>query len=171
MEVPFADDFVIAPPEVLFRYHAWHRLVGNALTERPILASEFRSFLQYAPEWLPENWPDAPKGYVEVIQDLGAQDDLTTSLPFQVRQAFQGWKNYFMEGNAINALVVSKRELEEFLSLFPGYARNNWRNIVGVEYLSYTLTPGGGNDDPVPATEIPGFLRVALYNYLAAVKG
>lgn len=168
LEVPFADDYVIAPPETIFRYHAWHRLISKEFAQRPIPVNEFREFLDYAEEWKPENWAAAPEGYAKIVQHLDDQQELAVALPLSVRMAFQGWKNYFIEGDAINALDITYQELESFLALYPHYARNDWRNISGENYLSSLLRPVQDKHALVPTDEAPAFLRVALYNHLKA---
>ena len=50
-------------------------------------------------------------------------------LPIIVRQAYQGWKNYFEEGPDINVLDPTYAEVNEFLKDHPHYMRNYWRNI------------------------------------------
>lgn len=166
VDVPYADDYVIAPPEVIFRYHAWHRLVSNEFAQRPISVPEFKEFLNYAEEWLPRNWPSAPKGYADIIASLDGQSDLAANLPLTVRQAFQGWKNFFKEGDAINALRPRAAEVQAFLLKYPHYARNYWRNIAGTRYLQSLLGGGISPDASVPIDELPGFLLLALYNDL-----
>ena len=53
--------WVVAPPEVLFAYHTWARLLGEVWIATPILVSDFKNFLNYAEEWKIENWKEAPK--------------------------------------------------------------------------------------------------------------
>lgn len=168
LELPFADDYVMAPPEVIFRYHAWHRLVGEEFPQRPIPLNEFKEFLEYAEEWQPQNWPRAPKGYLLIIEHLNRQQNLAAALPLQVRQAFQGWKNFFKEGEAINALQPTVQQVRSFLSRYPQYSRNDWRNIVGFNYLASLSELGLDFDTIIPVNELSSFLRVALYNDLKA---
>lgn len=168
LDLSFADDYVIAPPQVIFKYHAWHRLVSGEFTQRLISATEFKEFLQYSEEWLPQNWPEAPSDYASLVKNLDNESDLTTQLPLQVKQAFQGWKNYFKEGVSVNALSITYQQLYGFLAKNPHYSRNYWRNIAGNNYLLSILKPPDNQLDSVPREEIPPFLRVALYNYLVA---
>ena len=67
MEPGAAEQLVQAPPEVLFRYHTWSRLVRDEATSRAIPEAEFVQFLDYAEEWRPKSWPTAPKGYRDLI--------------------------------------------------------------------------------------------------------
>ena len=179
LELAEADNYVIAPPELLFRYHTWHRLVGNTFSPRPIPVEEFREFLNYTDEWQPRHWPEAPSGYVELINDLPNTklSDLailsTTALPKEVRIAFQGWKNYFKEGQAINEVRPTVEEMRRFLNQNPHYARNYWRNIVEPTTPNYlktftfeTMSPTA----PIPSNELSPFLKVAIFNFLMAEK-
>ena len=89
------------PPETLFLYHTWDRLLGAICFRRPISAEEFAAFLKDAEEWHPKNWADAPAAYAALVES-DFTDDLQDRLPLQVRQAFVGWRNYFKEGEEIN---------------------------------------------------------------------
>lgn len=168
-----ADQYAIAPPEILFRYHQWHRLLGNQKTYRPIPPSEFRTFLQEAPEWTAQFWPDAPTQYVQLISGLDAVkvSDMQllpeAELPLVVRQAFIGWKNYFQEGSAINQLVPTFSQVDALIKTNPHYARNYWRNILidaVPKYLQDYTNGGYSPDANVPADQLASFLKVALYN-------
>jgi hypothetical protein len=170
-----SENFVLAPPEVIFLYHAWHRLLSHEFYFRPIPTDEFKEFLAYAEEWQPQNWAAAPQPYVLLVQELEKKptaQDLNklpeAELPLMVRQAFQGWKNYFMESAKINALQISNDDLRRFLKASPHYARNYWRNIVYKNYPNYLK---GSNehalaDQNVDRDELAPFLRVAIYNFL-----
>src|SRR6476620_911156 len=46
----YADDYVVAPPELLFLYHTWHRLLGDSYIPRYISGKEFSLFLTAVPE-------------------------------------------------------------------------------------------------------------------------
>jgi hypothetical protein len=170
IDVGFADEYAAAPPELLFRYHTWNRLLKKEFIERPIPLKDFRDFLSYAEEWQPRFWPDAPKGYRQLVEGLSVSkmEDLSTlsydELPLDARIAFQGWQNYFKEGEAINNVQISQSELKKFLSSHPHYARNYWQNIVP-DYLKSEAEKDEAN---VPAKELAPFLKVALYNYLKA---
>lgn len=166
MDVPFADDYVLAPPEVLFRYHTWHRLISNEIPLRPIASDEFKEFLDYAPEWLPENWPGAPFTYAQVVRDLKGQSELFSELPISVRLAFQGWKNFFKEGEKINSMVTTYAQVHTFLRAYPHYARNFWQNIVGPSYLFSLSHSHALQNEAISADELSPFLRVSLYNFL-----
>lgn len=168
LDLAYADQYAAAPPEVIFRYHTWNRLLKKEFVERPIKLKDFRDFLSYADEWHPNYWPDAPKGYVDFIKNLPESkiEDLSTlsyqEFPLDVRMAFQGWQNYFIDGEAINTISVTYQQLNEFLSNHPNYARNYWQNIVP----SYLKSANG--EGAVPPDEMAPFLRVALFNYLKA---
>ncbi len=164
----YADDYVQAPPELLFLYHTWHRLLSDEFPIRAISAEEFQVFLEDVEEWQPRYWNQAPKEYVHLTEDLGSYGKKNLNLlpaeilPIRVRQAFIGWKNYFYEGDKINEMVVAENELEKFIKQYPHYARNYWRNIAGDSYLkTFTLK---GPAEPVLSEQIAPFLRVALFN-------
>lgn len=158
-----ADQNVVAPPEIIFLYHNWKRLVGDDFISRPIPLSEFLEFLTYDGEWLPRNWPQAPKDYRDLISSLdNAPKEGLTQLPMPVKKAFIGWKNYYKEGEQINAFNPTYEDVKSFLQIYPGYSRPHWRNIHP-EYLKSL-----GTADPkstVPHSELPSFLRVALFNF------
>lgn len=181
-----ADQIVIAPPELLFLFHTWSRLLSDKLILRPIIASEFLEFLEKDKQWQPQFWKGAPKDYGKFVESLPIRlgDDLQAEsvavFPHNVRQAFGGWKNYFKEGALINVLQPTYKQVEVFLVGHPHYARNFWRNISQVEGISVAglryLESLQVNDmvnldkenEPVPISEISTFLRVALYNFFQA---
>lgn len=177
VNVADADQYVVAPPELLFRYHTWNRLVSSEFTQRPIPLQEFREFLGYAQEWHPMYWTAAPQGYVRFVEGLSksTEEDLSKLseqvMPMPVRMAFQGWLNYFKEGDAINALEPSERQMYQFLENHAHYARNYWRNVVEDTFPNYLVSmvkKGTQSDEVIPKTEIAPFLRVAVFNYLKA---
>lgn len=177
----YADDYAIAPPELLFLYHTWHRLVSNEFPLRSISTEEFQVFLVDVEEWQPRYWKEAPQGYVELVNSLAEYGDrdlnsLSESvLPLPVRQAFIGWKNYFYEGDRINAFKPTLSEVVAFLKKYPHYARPYWKNIVGQGYLQ-SLYDNQGHlksidnlldvdlKSSISEQELAPFLRVALYN-------
>ncbi len=172
------EDYVVAPPELIFLYHTWNRLISNEFTPRPIPLDEFKAFMNYSEEWKPNNWPEAPRPYINLFDSLAKENapkDLNDIpddvLPRQIKQAFQGWKNYFKEGNDINRAKPTYAELQEFIRTHPHYARNYWRNIVEYKTPHYLYTFTFGKFDPketVPNEEMTAFLRVAIFNYLQA---
>ncbi|MGK5594811.1 MAG: hypothetical protein ACSNEK_05585 [Parachlamydiaceae bacterium] len=171
-----AEQYVSAPPGVLFLYHVWHRLLGKTFPKRAISVNEFKAFLDYNTEWQPANWPNAPKGYREVVEKVSYEtgNRLLLDLPREVQQAFIGWKNYFMEGESINHIRPTYAQLRLFLSDFPHYARNYWRNIVSSgrpDYLQSFGDKNKGEEEIVPENELTGFLKVALFNFEQAQKG
>lgn len=150
----YAEDYVIAPPELLFFYHTWKRLIGDLFFPRSIPKEEFRMFLVAVPEWDPRYWKNAPPNYRTLLDsneypanDLSTLDKET--VPFEVRQAFIGWKNYFFEGAQINAMQPTADELADFIEKYPQYGHSYWCNIVGNGYLK---------------GELSSFLRVGLFN-------
>ncbi len=179
-----AEEFISAPPDVIFLYHIWSRLLAHELIARPINVKEFEDFLQQLPEWRPENWIKAPEGYVKLIgsRDYIKIENLQTLqenvLPLVVRQAFLGWKNYFIEGSKINDLKPTFSQIQEFLNQYPHYARQYWRNIqeanqqkvAGLSYLNAFVYKTFIPDAVVPQEELPPFIRVALYNAQQASK-
>lgn len=179
-----ADEWVTAPPEVLFLYHTWHRLIGDDYIPRPIPQAEFVQFMNQVKIWQPEYWKSAPKEYVEFINSRlyekveNLQTLPETTLPKSVRIAFQGWKNYFIEGDQVNNLIVTISDVKKFIEKYPAYARNYWRNIeqiggrevAGSQYLLTLLRPPLSLDEPFPEGQVPPFLKVALFNELERKK-
>lgn len=170
-----ADSYAIAPPQLLFLYHTWKRLLSTYYSSRIITVKEFQEFLNYDEEWKPQFWAEAPEEYVKLVSSLPerqGQEHLDTqtmnTLPLIVRQAFQGWRNYFKEGKEINAFRPTYRQLREFLISDPHYARNYWRNIVmetTPKYLISLLNKSFINEEEVPSQELTAFLKAAFYNY------
>lgn len=168
LETDLADQLVIGPPELLFRYHTWVRQVKNEFSNTPIPVDEFLKFLAYAKEWLPANWPQAPEGYQKLVPSLPQRTttDLSTlsyaDLPLDVRLAYQGWQNHFVHGLEIERAEYTNPDVMKFLLAHPHYARNFWRNIYP-DYLKSLAT----NKGSIPDKELPSFFRQALYNFSA----
>ena len=96
-----AETYVSAPKEVLFYYHAWHRLLGmRSLAKNPIDPRLYHEFLVRYPQW------------------RGAS---------QVDLAYQGWLNYTHQWDEIEQ--VSEDNVGTFLEKHPFYARNYWQNL------------------------------------------
>jgi hypothetical protein len=174
LEPEMAEEYVVAPPELLFLYHTWKRLISNEFIQNPISLSEFKEFLLYAEEWQPANWPDAPKDYIKFANALLEQKAIDPSglpeinPPKEVVQSFQGWKNFFVEGDAINKIRPTYAEMASFLNRSPHYARNYWKNILQAQFPNYLKTIYSGKYTPsvvVPDNEMAPFLKVAFYNY------
>ena len=174
MELEAADKYAMAPPEILFLYHTWKRLISREIPQRAIPVSEFREFLAYAEEWNPQYWSAAPPGYVKLVESLPglAGEDMQmvsgATLPQEVRIAFQGWRNFFKDREKINQLRPRYSEMQDFLSVFPHYARSYWRNIVDKGDVHYLRTLTLGKFTPqgeIPNYEMMPFLKVAFYNY------
>ncbi len=157
------EEWVAVPPEVLFEYHTWKRLLGSYVFKRNVAPKEMREFLAYAEEWKPENWKKAPAEYKKLVAELPeiSVKDLSNSLPREILQAFIGWKNYFKEGDLINQFAPSSKNVERLLKKYPHYARNYWRNLYP-EYLKGYDSEGP--ERQIPENELPAFLRVALFN-------
>lgn len=175
-----AEATVRTPPQVLFIYHTWDRLLADAFIPRPVPLAEFLEFLEKSPAWMPENWAEAPAGYKELVSELGTskQDDLAllpkSELPQEVRIAFQGWRNFTKEGSQINAVTPTYAEMAAFLRVYPNYSRNYWRNILLEERPKYLESLVQGKSDAnaiIPDDELTGFLKTAFYNYQMAKKG
>ena len=178
LDTSAAEEFVAVPPDLLFLYHTWSRLLAPHFIPRPISPEEFNLFLAQLPEWQPPHWALAPQGYKDLIEskDYADIDDLQTlpesRLPREVRQAFVGWKNYFLEGVAINALNPTVAQVEAFLVRYPQYARHFWRNIetidgqrvAGIDYLHDLLEGKLLPDAQLPPEQVTPFLKVALFN-------
>lgn len=179
LDPEMADDYVIAPPELLFLYHTWDRLLKPEFIARPLQLPEFKEFLLYAVEWQPKYWPKAPPSYRsfanEVLENENIKEDTLkkTALPKEVVQAFQGWKNYFKEGEEINQVSPTFSGMNDFLKHSPNYARNFWRNIVEDHYPNYLKSLRSKKSDPkaiIPKDELAPFLRVAFFNYVTMQK-
>jgi hypothetical protein len=175
-----ADTYVAAPPEVLFRYHTWSRLLRDEYISRPIAVREFIEFLEYDEAWQPEHWPSAPQGYAALIKGLDpvSKDDLQKQpdslLPLSVRIAFQGWKNYMYEGELINAVRPTYKGAAEFLKKHPNYARNLWRNIVDTrsqQYLKDVNLATDESSEVIPDEQLTSFFRLAYFNWQMSNQG
>lgn len=169
-----ADQYVSAPPQLLFRYHIWKRLLGDLVFDRPIPEREFAEFLEYDSQWAPHYWPDAPEGYRAVMTSLDpvSDEDLAKLpddiLPPVVRQAFYGWRNYRYEGEEINAVQPSVKDLRSFIDEYPNFQRSLWKNLVddgGARYLQLLADPNASQTQRVPVYQLSPFLRVAYYNF------
>ncbi len=173
-----AEEFVSAPPDLIFLYHTWNRLLSSEFIARPISPTEFDDFLKQLPEWQPINWKKAPPEYAQLInsKDYSKVENLQTltenRLPMIVRQAFLGWKNYFLEGPRINEIQPTFAQIKAFLEQHPHYARNFWRNIeminglevAGSRYLYDFLNETFIPDANIPKDQLAPFLKVALFN-------
>jgi hypothetical protein len=161
----FAEEYVVAPPDILYRYHTWKRLIGNYVPPRPIDKEIFQFFLDENTEWYPVNWKNAPTAYVQLIANLGALDveNLQSlaydQLPLEVRMAYIGWFNYMHEWMQINMFIPTRNQLNHFLASYPNYARNFWRNL----YPNYLL-----NQDQtkhLSEFDMTWFLKSAAFNF------
>jgi hypothetical protein len=175
LDPALADEWAMAPPGVLFRYHVWDRLVGGIWFPRPIPAQRFMAFLQEAPQWAPTYWKGAPASYVDFIASLDHNSNVDlaalqlSTLPQEVRVAFQAWQNFQHEGKQIEALQPTYADVKQFLEQYPTYRRPYWQNIVDTNQARYlgslaTHTTQAGSEENLPREEIPPFLRIALYN-------
>lgn len=175
IEPGLAEEYVVAPPEVIFFYHTWSRLISDEFPQRPIDPRDFREFLEYCQEWKPANWPGAPKEYQELVGKLAGMSQTLplASVPLDVQHAYIGWKNYFGEGELINLLKPNYGDMDEFLKRYPHYTRNYWRNIVMKGKPDYLKTITTGHFDakaPIPENEIAAFLKVAYFNFIQSKK-
>lgn len=163
-----ADKYVVAPPELLFLYHTWRRLISGEYAPRPIPSEEFKEFLSSERAWQPKYWPEAPKAYQDFVAKLPEGDLQKASdiaLPEEERRAFQGWRNYYKEGKEIEAVQPTFEEMRHFLELYPHYARNYWRNILLDEQPRYLIQMGEQLEGKIPKEQLAPFLKVAFYNY------
>lgn len=172
-----ASTFVRTPPDVLFLYHTWDRLLKDEFTPRQIPLTEFLEFLEKAPAWNPEYWADAPSEYIAFVDQLSTsqmtnlENASKAQLPEEVRMAFQGWKNFFKEGDEINQISPTVQEMETFVSSHPHYARNYWRNIVMEDQPNYLISltkKSVDEDEALSSDEMTGFLKTAYFNYAMA---
>jgi hypothetical protein len=166
-----AEDYVAAPPEVLFLYHTWNHLISSYVFPKPIPLNEFFEFLNYDEEWLPDYWKEASLEYQKLIINLESrpienlQELSELVLPKVVRQAFWGWKNYVKEGEAINSIKPTVRGMRHFLDLYPNYSRSYWCNLFP-NYLASFSQEKLQEDDVISDKDLVPFLRVAYYNYM-----
>ena len=179
IEPGMADQYVSAPPQLLFLYHTWSRLIKNEWSRRIIRPSEFQEFLKYATEWDPKEWKDAPKEYIEMISTLPGtkltdlQSLAESTLPNDVRLAFIGWKNFMKEGTKINEILPSVNEMQLFLKEHAHYARNYWGNIVldsAPKYLMMLQQGKSSGQEIIPTEELAPFLRVGFFNFEQSKK-
>jgi hypothetical protein len=172
VEPALADQIAVAPPELLFQFHTWDRLVGDVWFPRAIPEPEFIAFLDYCEEWQPRYWPQAPKEYADLVASLQSASTIdlqqlpVSTLPRVVRIAFQGWKNFQQEGEAINQFIPTYAQVGEFLKNFPHYARNYWQNLYDNTTHQYlkSLAEHPTNQDPIPTSDLVPFLRAAVFN-------
>lgn len=173
VEPELADVYVVAPPEIIFRYHVWNRLLKEEFIATPISVEEFKEFLKQAEEWQPRFWREAPTQYIKLIENLAGMHEQDLALlplewlPQRVRLSFQGWKNYYKNGEAINQIKPSYKEMNEFLQVAPHYARHYWRNITldrTPKYLN-SVAQKGESEEIIPEEELTPFLKFAFFNY------
>lgn len=173
VEPDLADRYVLASPELLFQYHVWKQWLSDETPLRPISPSEFLEFLDYSEEWHPKYWSAAPAPYVEFVKSITkgriTESNLallsTAQLPHDVRLAFQGWKNYFKEGDLINQVKPTYEQMQTFLAQYPHYARNYWRNILPEYLKAYTLEKKDSASAIISQNELSPFLRTAFFNF------
>ena len=163
MNPEMAEDYVVAPPDILFKYHTWNRLLSKEVPVQAVLRSDFVEFLSFAKEWTPEYWKEAPEAYKTAIRDVKQQSSPTVDVPYPVQQAYTGWKNFFNEGTAINEFTPSYALLDQLLEKYPHYARNYWQNLIP-NYLKSTDHPYN-TEHSIPRDEQTSFLKSALYNF------
>lgn len=173
VEPELADRFVQVPDDVLFFYHAWKRLIGEVYFSRSIPQKEFLKFLNEDPQWQPRYWKEAPDEYKELLELIRGGNDYDNlnllsdqEMPKEVRQAFQGWKNYTLEGTAINNVDPSYSELNFFLTLYPEYSRHNWQNYLSDTVPNYLKSTGKKGAEKLPKDEMAPFFKTAIYNFL-----
>jgi hypothetical protein len=139
--------------------------------------TEFVEFLENDEAWQPENWPEAPEDYREMVKSLDptSKEDMQkmpeSTLPKDVRIAFQGWKNFQFEGENINAMRATYKQMAEFIKKHPHYARSYWRNISDRgqhQYLKELNQATDESDEAIPPDQLTPWLKVALYNFRMA---
>ncbi len=168
MEPELAEKLVQAPPEVLYHYHTWNRLLGKTYIPRKIPPGTFLQFLESVQEWRPLYWAQAPEAYVQLLKDpnlLFEYPDLSVlsmeQLPLPVRKAFVGWVNFMEEGEAINRVILNTVRIREFLDSFPHYNRPFWKNLAGADYLLDLES-----EELLPPDQAPAFFRQAFFNFM-----
>lgn len=174
-----ADEQVIAPVELLFLYHTWKRQVGEHMPMRSVPAPLFLQFLQEMQMWQPRFWKQAPASYQAIVRSLEQGGQVKAemlldkaTLPQEVLQAFQAWRNTALESKQIAAFTVSKGVVQKFLNTYPHYARNYWQNVLYESHPRYlrSFPPGKAavaiaDEQPIADEELAPFLRFALYNF------
>ena len=176
LRIAEAEKTVSAPPELLLLYHTWHRLLLKEFTSRPIPPPLFKEFLNQVEIWQPSIWLEAPLEYKKLVADLDYLHlkDLSSlsekELPLMVKISFQGWRNYFKEGAAINLLRPTVGEVRGFLKKHGNYSRSYWKNfsvvftkeVAGKNYL---IDLSKDKEEKELATnQLSSFLKVALFN-------
>lgn len=175
-----ADLWVTAPPELIFLYHTWNRLLAADPLITSIPSEEFIRFLDEVPEWKPLYWKAAPSEYEEWLKAKKyltmpeLQQATEQELPLVVRQAFQGWKNYMLEGEQINQLKPTVGEAAAFVEKYPHYGRSYWRNlhavqgqrVAGINYLKSLREPSADPEAPMQEDELAVFFKIAFFNAL-----
>lgn len=174
-----ADQWVQAPPDLLFYYHTWDRLVGKEFSLRSFLGVTFLSFLQGDPMWQPCCWKDAPENYKAIVEEIDKKyagtvpEQVVRQLPLPLLQAFQGWNNFMNEGLLIDDFEPTYADLEKFLTKNPHFERSLWKNLLlktSPKYLwTYTYLPYN-KEDVVPREEMSSFLLSAIFNFVQAEK-
>jgi hypothetical protein len=159
MKPEMADDFVVAPPEILFKYHTWQRLLADEVPVQTVSRDDFNKFLEFAQEWAPTYWKEAPQSYISLIETLPQNTAPTLTVPLPVQQAYTGWKNFFTEGDAINTFQPTYTLFHQLVARYPHYAKNYWQNLIP-DYMHSKET-----GEVIPQHEQPSFLKSALYNF------
>ena len=107
-----------------------------------------------------------PRGYVDLVDriqnlhEINLQKLPYETLPLEVRMAFQGWKNYFMESEAISEFQPTFEQMNRFLKNYPHYGRSHWRNILKASqpnYLISDLEKIQDSSEQVPKEELSSF--------------
>lgn len=161
MEIANTEEYVVAPPEVLFLYHHWKRVIGMARFVDEVSLEALTPFLEALPEWHPHQWEAAPASYRRAV----VEGEERIALPLEVAQAYIGWLSYFQLGQQINGHRPTYGDARSLLEDYPGYARGFWRNMVidiVPDYLQGVET--AADETLVPPEEMAGFLRLALYH-------
>jgi hypothetical protein len=167
-----AEDIVEAPPSLVYNYYYWKKFAGDIDFSREIERDFFYSFLESCPEWLPENWNNAPKSYSKISESLlqlSSKEfkELQQTLPDNLRQAFFGWLNYYHEGNLINAVAPSYEEVQSFLKEHPNLKRNIWKNLLleqAPNYLQSALDSSIDKEKLYPQGEMTSLFKLLYFN-------
>lgn len=172
-----ADEWVQAPSEALFLYNTWERLLSHYYYSRSIPQREFVAFLKADPQWHPKYWNEATDRYKELVAwteegiKMGDLNEVSHSeLPVIVRQAFQGWKNFTKESEAINHLKPTYGQLQTFIEVYPNFRRSLWINLVKSTRPDYLKPVQIDEKEVVPDAQMSALLKIALFNYLASTR-
>jgi hypothetical protein len=105
LDPDLAHKWVRAPPELLYRYHRWKRLIDAVIFPRSWSREEWSAFFADNPAWQEEK---------EGIK---------------LQQAILGWTNYYLEGDTINEFPIRYAEVLGLVAKYPGFSPDQWQDL------------------------------------------